>query len=51
MGVSLIKRDIHVFGGWHMGVEEGGAQHVEGILTLRQNAAPKVQWEIWVHGA
>ena len=34
-----------------MGVEAGGAQHVEGILTLRHNAASKVQWEIWVHGA
>ena len=34
-----------------MGVEARGAQHVEGILPLRQNAAPKVQQEIWVHGA
>ena len=37
--------------GLHMGVEAGGAQHVEGIFTLRQNAAPKVQREIRVHGA
>ena len=34
-----------------MRVEARGAQHVEGILALRQNAAPKVQREIWVHGA
>ena len=37
--------------GRHLGVQAGGAQHVEGILTLRYNAAPKVQREIWVHGA
>ena len=34
-----------------MGVKAGGAQNVEGILTLWQNAAPKLQQEIWVHGA
>ena len=34
-----------------MRVEARGAQHVEGILALRQNAAPQVQREIWVHGA
>ena len=33
------------------GVEAGGAQHVEGILTLRKNSVPKVQREIWFHGA
>ena len=34
-----------------MRVEAGGAQNVEGILALRKNAAPKLQWETWVHGA
>ena len=32
-----------------MRVEAQGAQHVEGILALRHNAAPQVQREIWVH--
>ena len=34
-----------------MRVEAGGTQHVLGILSLRQNAAPRVQRDIWVHGA
>ena len=34
-----------------MRVEARCAQHVEDILALRQNATPKVQREIWVHGA
>ena len=47
----VIKKAIHVCEGRHMGVEARGAQHVEGILTLRRNASPKVQQEIWFHGA
>ena len=47
----VIDKAIHVCEGRHVGVEAGGAQYVEGILTLRQNAAPKVQREIWVHDA
>ena len=47
----VIKWAIQVCEVRHMGVEAGGAQHVEGILTLRQNTARKVQREIWVHGA
>ena len=34
-----------------MRVEAVGEHHVQGILALRQNAAPKVQGEIWVYGA
>ena len=34
-----------------MRVEVRGVQHIWGILALRQNAAPQVQREIWVHSA
>ena len=46
----VIKGYIHMGERLHMWVEARGAQHVEGILSLRQNATPQVQREIWVHG-